>query len=351
MTVAPPRGLPRGAPAPTFDLEPVATCGELRTASPVMRRVLDACERVARTDATVLLLGETGTGKELLARTLHRASRRGGRFVAIDLGAVPTTLIESELFGHEKGAFTGASRRRQGVFELAHEGTLLLDEVGHLPPAVQHHLLRVLQERRVRPVGAEQEAEVDVRVIAATSAPLYDAVAAGSFRQDLLYRLDVIRLEVPPLRQRPEDVLFLFQHFCGAVAERYGLPLPAPSAEFARAMLDYPWPGNVRQLENVAERLMLTGARAEQGADFQRLVCPSQGRAEVPGAAPPAAPQVDLELPLVDFLAACERSYLEAALRRRRGRIHSAADLAGISRRTLLRKLTRYGIDKYDYRS
>ncbi|MGE0712220.1 MAG: sigma 54-interacting transcriptional regulator [Planctomycetota bacterium] len=315
----------------------------LRTASPAMRRVFETCERVAPTEATVLLLGETGTGKELLARALHSRSGRGGRFVAIDCGAIPEALLESELFGHEPGAFTGAARRRAGAFERAQRGTLLLDEIGNLSAAAQHSLLRVLQERRVRPLGAERELAVDVRVVAATSAPLFEAVQAGTFRQDLLYRLDVIRVELPPLRARPEDVLHLFRLFCRELAERYELSVPAVGRRFLDAMLRHAWPGNVRQLENFTERLLLTGAECQDADDFQELVRPAQ-RLE------PDAPRVDLARSLADHVAASEQRYLEAALRERGGRVQETADLAGINRRTLLRKLRRYGIDKRGFR-
>ncbi len=325
----------------------------LRTASPAMRELFKTCERVAPTSASVLLLGETGTGKELLARAIHKRSHRTGRFVAVNCGAFPEGLVESELFGHEKGAFTGATAAKDGLFRHADGGTILLDEVGNLDPPAQLALLRTLQERTVRPVGGNREIPVDVRVLAATSIPLFDAVRDGRFREDLLYRLDVIRIEVLPLRERPEDILHLFQLFAEELGERYGVELPELGQGFLEAMLAYAWPGNVRQLENFTERLLLTGAAkcftARDFHDFMRPYRPRQ--ASAPSGEPERAPEeVDITLSLAEFLETKELVYLKALLADRQGRIQAAAEKAGINRRTLLRKLKKYKLHKEDFK-
>ena len=333
----------------------------LRTSSPLMRKLFATCERVAPTPASVLLLGETGTGKELLARAVHKRSERSGRFVAINCAAISSNLIESELFGHEKGAFTGADQSKPGLFRQAEGGTLLLDEVGNLEMSAQLSLLRTLQERKVRPVGSAQEFPVNVRVIAATSVSLFDAVRAGTFREDLLYRLDVIRFEVPPLRSRPEDILHLFRHFARELGERYELDPPQVGAGFLEGMLAYPWPGNVRQLENFAERLLLTGTSAcVSSRDFHDLIRPYapaapgslvQGERSPEAASPRAqAGEVDLNLSMTDFVDLQERAYVEALLDSTQGRVQEAAEKAGVNRRTMLRKLKKHGLDKRDYR-
>ncbi len=319
-------------------------------------------ERVAPTEATVLILGETGTGKELLARALHRMSGRTGSFVAVDCGAVPQSLIDSELFGHEKGAFTGAASPKEGLFRYANGGTLFLDELGNLPLTAQHRLLRVLQEGAVRPVGAHKEIEVDVRVVAATGPKLEAKVTQGTFRADLFYRLDVIRLEVPPLRERREDILFLFASFASRLAETYNVERPRLTNEFAEALVNYEWPGNVRQLENLAERLVLTrsGQLLSDGAlegllPFEERAAAASAPAS-PGLWADAAPDgLDIDVPLAEalqpHLERLERAYLQACLAKTGGRMGEAAERAGVNRRTLLRKLKRHGIDRRDYRN
>ncbi len=322
----------------------------LRTASPAMAELFERCDRVAATEASVLLLGETGTGKELVARAIHRRSGRGGYFVALDCGAVPAALVESELFGHEKGAFTGAAEAKVGLFRQAHGGTLLLDEVGNLAAPAQFSLLRALQERGVRPVGGTREHPVDVRLIAATSVPLFDAVEEGRFREDLLYRLDVIRLEIPPLRERPEDVLHLFRFFLGELAERYEVESPEVGGGFLEAMLDFAWPGNVRQLENFTERLVLLGLRScLTRRHFHDLVRPYRPRrSDEPSAA--VDDGVDTALDLASFLEQQERRYLAAALRETGGQVTETARRAGVNRKTLFRKLKKYDMAKEDFR-
>jgi DNA-binding NtrC family response regulator len=320
-----------------------------------MREVFEVCVRTASTDATVLILGETGTGKELLARAFHRRSERTGRLVTINCSAVPENLIDSELFGHVRGAFTGAERAKEGLFRYADGGTLFLDEVGSIPLQVQYRLLRVLQEGTLRPVGSDREYPVDVRVIAATSVRLDEEVDSGRFRHDLLYRLDVIRTVLPPLRQRPEDILFLFGHFLRKLADHHGLPRPEIEDDFLDVLQTFEWPGNVRQLENLTERLLLTHRPNEPlTADhFVVLVAPPHDReADTNGFRQPNLPDLEHDLPS-EVEAAVDRTeenYLRAALGRTGGRVGRTADIAGISRRTLLRKLKRLGIDRMAYR-
>lgn len=322
------------------------------SASPAMTRLFQDCVRIAPTAASVLVLGETGTGKELMARAIHNRSGRTGPFVAINCGAVPDTLIDAELFGHEKGSFTGATSSKEGLFRAAEGGTLLLDEVADLTPSAQLSLLRTLQERTVRPVGGTTEVPVNVRVIAATSRPLFEAVQAGTFREDLLYRLDVIRIDVLPLRERPEDILHLFNHFSRALAKRHDQATPVVGDGFLEAMLAYAWPGNVRQLENFAERLVLTGVGPfRDRADFQALTRPygNQTTTERPSSGPSATPRLDLSRSLEETLDAVEGDYIREVLERCRGRVQQAAEMARVNRRTMLRKLKKHGIDKTEY--
>ena len=338
--------------------------------SDAMWDLFETTHRIAPTDANVLICGETGTGKELFARAVHRRSGRKGRFVALNCSALPEHLVESELFGHEKGAFTGATRSRDGLFRSAEGGTVFLDEIGDMSDQAQQSLLRVLEARRVRPVGGTAEVDIDVRVVAATNVPLENAVADGSFREDLFYRLDVIRLDVPPLRERPEDVIYLFGFFLKTLSKHYGVEPPAYSDGFLDALSRHPWPGNVRELENFSERVVLRKARGTiQRRDFERWVrAPrvsnsdgaesSATRAASSGArdarVEDASTEADLDRPLAETVEAeverIERDYLEAALASTRGRMQEAADLAGISRRTLLRKLRQYEIEKSNFR-
>jgi DNA-binding NtrC family response regulator len=319
--------------------------------------LFDTATRVAATEATVLILGETGTGKELLARAIHERSQRAGRFVAVNCGAVQDQLIDSELFGHEKGAFTGALTSKPGLFRHANEGTLMLDEIGNLPLNAQYRLLRALQEGAVRPVGGHAEVPVDVRVIAATSTALDEAVVQGTFREDLFYRLDVIRLELPPLRERQEDVIYLFGHFARECATQYNVERPDVSDDFLDSLVSYDWPGNVRQLQNFTERFVLTrtGQRVTSEALHDMLPFKGSGRPaprirEERRGPPPIDTNVPLEQALAPHVAALERAYLEECLRQAKGRMAKAAERAGISRRTLLRKMKHHGIDKVRFR-
>lgn len=326
--------------------------------STAMWDLFELCTRVAPTDATVLIVGETGTGKELLARAVHRRSGRPGRFVAANCASIPAELINSELFGHEKGAFTGADRAKRGLVMHANGGTLFLDEIGDMPPEAQLCLLRMLQEKRIRPVGSQTEVEIDVRIVAATNVLLDEAVREGTFREDLFYRLDVIRVNVPPLRQRPEDIFLLFGHFTKRLARHYGLEPPIFTDSFLDALLDYEWPGNVRQLENFSERLVLARfPSALTARDFARLR--STNLAETgqtlehkqqavwrKSVDPSRTLQENLD-PVIEQL---EREYLRAKLKQHAGRVADTAEEAGISRRTLLRKMKLYGIEKQDFK-
>ncbi|MEM7412964.1 MAG: sigma-54 dependent transcriptional regulator [Myxococcota bacterium] len=240
------------------DVERVMGERPIVAASPVMIDLLEVMERTAAYKTTVLLLGESGTGKEVLARAIHAQSpRREEAFVAVNCGAIPENLLESELFGHTKGAFTGADRARRGLFSEAHQGTLFLDEIAELPLALQVKLLRVLQEEEVRPVGSSKASQVDVRVIAATARDLEDMVREGSFREDLYYRLNVVQLEVPALRDRPQDIPLLVDHFFAKACQNLGRDLRGVSDEALTQLVGYHWPGNVRELENVLERAVI----------------------------------------------------------------------------------------------
>ena len=329
--------------------------------SPRMWDIFDTCARVAKTDATVLVLGETGTGKELVARAIHRRSYRKGRFVALNFGAVPESLIDSELFGHVKGSFTGATEDKDGLFRHAEGGTLLLDEIGDIPLPVQFRLLRALQEETIRPVGGDQEIAVDVRVVAATSRYLDDAVRSGSFREDLLYRLDVIRIEIPPLAERPEDIILLFEHFSDKLSRHYRIKRPAVTDTFLEALQSHEWPGNVRQLQNFTERLLLTRPQERlTQTHFLELLRPLEEIERTPGTprrlsrSKGTPDHADTTRPLQtavdEAIERTERAYLEAVLSQDRGRVGRAAERAGISRRTLLRKMKLYGIDKRAFR-
>jgi DNA-binding NtrC family response regulator len=315
--------------------------------SPRMMEVFDLISHVADTMSTVLILGETGTGKEQVARAIHHASsRRDAPFVAVNCGALNENLLESELFGHEKGSFTGAAGQRKGRFEVANGGTLFLDEIGDVPMSMQVRLLRVLQERRFERVGGTEPVEVDVRVIAATHRDLDVLIRDGKFRDDLYYRLNVIRIELPPLRDRPEDIPVLAAHFC----QRFGRPGHSPaeiSPEAMEVLLKCPWPGNVRQLENAIERACVT---ARDGVIRPQNLPSDVGRR--PETKHPF--QVDLTRTLPDQLAeltaAYEERYIRKALRKTRGHVGKCAKLSGLSRRSITDKIAHYKIDKTTFK-
>jgi two-component system response regulator AtoC len=301
--------------------------------SRAMRDLLELAARVARHNTTVLVTGESGTGKEVLARAIHRMSPRAERsFVAINCAAIPEHLLESELFGHAKGSFTGATADRAGLFELAHEGTLLLDEVGDLPIELQAKLLRVLEEGEVRRVGGREPRKVDVRVLAATAKPLEQAVQDGEFRADLFYRLNVVRLHLPPLRERPEDIPALLTHFARQSATRLGHTVSVTPSALA-ALTHHEWPGNVRELRNAVERAaVLGGERQLDTKDF------AIGNGHANGHANGGS---NGTLDLKTQVEAIERQAILRALEASGGNRRQAAGLLGISLRTLFYKMRR----------
>jgi DNA-binding NtrC family response regulator len=307
--------------------------------SPAMRSLFQLLETVAATSSTVLITGETGTGKELAARAIHHNSpRRANRFVAINCSAIPETLLEAELFGHVRGAFTGAVGTRQGRFEQSHRGTLFLDEVGTMSPALQAKLLRVLQEREFERVGDSHTIKIDVRVIAATHSDLKRMVAEGLFREDLFYRLNVIPVQLPPLRERREDVPLLAQHFLQKLGVESGRSNATISQEALRRLMAYEWPGNVRQLENVVERaLAFSNGRSQ--IDVQDLSPEIQNQP-----APADSSQVWFPESGVDFdsyIEAVELSLIRRSLERTQGNKRQAAKLLNLKRTTLIEKLKR----------
>jgi DNA-binding NtrC family response regulator len=311
--------------------------------NPRMHAVFELISNVAHTTTTVLVEGETGTGKEQVARAIHHASgERTGPMVAVNCAALPENLLESELFGHEKGAFTSAVGQRRGRFELADGGTIFLDEVGDIPAAMQAKLLRVLQERRFERVGGTESIEVDVRVIAATNRSLLRLVKQGTFREDLYYRLNVVKIDLPALRDRPEDIPLLATHF----ANKYGRPGESPKQVSPQAMevlLHYRWPGNIRELENAIERACVTA----MGETIQ----PENLPPEVMTPSAPKAPiNIDLDRPLPDLLrdlsADIEQQYIRKALKKSHGNIGRCAKICGLSRRSISAKIAEYNINK-----
>jgi two-component system, NtrC family, response regulator AtoC len=288
----------------------------------------------------VLVGGESGTGKELVARALHRLSpRKDAPFIAVNCGAIPGTLLESELFGHRKGAFTDANRDRKGLFEEAHGGTLFLDEIGELPLALQVKLLRVLQEEEIRRLGDTQDVKVDVRVVAATARDLAGEVARGAFREDLYYRLNVLNLQLPALRERREDIPLLINHFVERMNARMGLAITGISAEALRLCMEHDWPGNVRELENTVERAMVLSETAQIEADS----LPDRVRfGRRPATAP--APEEGDDLSIKRASRRTEESLIRRALAKTGGNRTRAAELLEISHRALLYKIKEYGV-------
>lgn len=312
--------------------------------SRAMQHVHELAARVAGTDSTVLITGESGTGKEVLARRIHESSPRAQKpFVPINIGGIPEQLVESELFGHERGAFTGAEARKQGMIEVASGGTAFLDEIGDMPLHLQVKLLRVLQEHRIQRLGSTSAIPVDCRFIAATNVAIDDRVRDGGFREDLFYRLNVIRIELPPLRDRPEDIPPLARHFLSVMRERTGSHVTGISADGLRALQGYHYPGNVRELENMVERAVILAERTElEPGDFGLPAAQPAGHSQKgeggrnrSGAAG-EEPQSLREL---------EREAIIAALERHEGRRAKTAEELGITRRTLLNKIKEYGLD------
>jgi DNA-binding NtrC family response regulator len=313
--------------------------GELIGTSPAMTRVYDLLSRVADSEASVLVTGESGTGKELVARALHRHSRRSnGPFIAVDCASVPETLLESELFGHARGAFTDARGARTGLFVQAHGGTLFLDEIGDLPLSLQPKLLRALQERVVRPVGADREVPFDVRLVAATNRDLEASVEERSFREDLWFRINVIHVELPPLRARGGDVLLLAQRFVARAAERAGKRVVGIAPAAANLLLAYPWPGNVRELQNCVERAVALAAFDQIGPDdLPDRVRTYRGSHVVVASEDPS------ELVALEEV---ERRYVLRVLESLGGNKTLAARTLGLDRKTLYRKLERWGAER-----
>jgi transcriptional regulator with GAF, ATPase, and Fis domain len=314
---------------------------EIVGSSPALQTVLSRVAKVAPTDSTVLITGETGTGKELIARAIHKRSQRSSRaFVSVNCAAIPRDLIASELFGHEKGAFTGATQRRLGRFESADGGTIFLDEVGELPAEMQISLLRVLQEREFQRVGANESLKTDVRVVTATNRDLQAAIAEGKFRDDLFYRLNVFPIEVPPLRQRKEDIPLLVEYFVDRYASQAGKKIKSINKRSLELLQSYAWPGNIRELQNVIERSVIV-------CDTENLVVDESwlsGR----------VPSIDSQMqPLSDRLAAQEKEMIEGALAESKGRVSGplgAAAKLGIPQSTLDSKIKALKINKHRFR-
>lgn len=311
--------------------------------NPDMHKVFGLVEKVAQTRSTVLILGESGTGKELIAKSIHALSGRNGRLVPVNCGAIPEDILESELFGHEKGAFTGAVSSRIGRFQLADGGTIFLDEIGEMSPKLQVKLLRVLQERKVDPVGSTRSIDVDVRVIAATNKDLFQEVKAGRFREDLFYRLQVVPVDLPALRDRGDDIKLLADHFLAQNVEQLGRPEISFAPEALQAMLQYSWPGNIRELENLVERLVLLA----DGEVITSEHLPSYFRESL---RTPSLIADDFELPDwgVDFnklVQDYENKLITSALSRTGGNKKAAAKLLGLNRTTLVEKIKKKGLD------
>jgi two-component system, NtrC family, response regulator PilR len=308
-----------------------------------MRQLFDLIHNVAPTKANILILGESGTGKELVARAIHYNSPRSDKpFVTVNCGAIPADLLETELFGHRKGSFTGAYADKRGLFEVAHQGTMFLDEIGEAPLAIQVKLLRAIQDKTFKAVGGLEDVVVDVRVIAASNRDLEEAVRARQFREDLYYRLNVIRVSIPPLRERKEDIPLLVQHFLQRYAAEIGKDLQGINPEADRLLINYDWPGNVRELENTIERAVSLCQAAVIGPDS--LPDRVRGGAAVCGPVPATSiPEHGLDLEAV--LQGIERKFIEEALARSGGVKKRAARLLGISFRSFRYRLEKLGLD------
>jgi len=325
------------------EVDRVSMFEEIVGTSPALQAVFSRMIKVAATDSTVLLTGETGTGKELVARAIHRRSDRASRaFVSVNCAVIPRDLIASELFGHEKGAFTGATHQRLGRFELANGGTLFLDEVGELPAETQVALLRVLQEHEFERVGGTRPIHADVRVIAATNRDLQAAISAGSFRSDLFYRLHVFPIEIPPLRERREDIPLLVEYFIDRYARKAGKRITTVEKRTLQVLQSYPWPGNIRELQNVIERSLIVCETTNFSVDESWL---SQH---------PVKKKAGSQLYLSEKVAAQEKEIIETALRESQGRLSGpsgAAAKLGIARSTLQSKIRSLKIDKKPFKA
>ena len=315
--------------------------GEIVGSSNVMRDIFESVRKVAETNTSVYIYGESGTGKELIARAIHRESpRRDGPFIKVNCSALPDGLLESELFGHEKGAFTGAIRERKGRFELADGGTLFLDEIADIPPSTQVKLLRVLQEKEIERVGGEKTIHVDVRIISATNRDLAPLVAKGDFREDLFYRLHIIPITVPSLRERKEDIVPLVHHFIKTVSADIGKPIAGITDEGLTLLERYEWPGNVRELENMIERAIVLCERDVLGVEEFPLDPRLSPRTGSEALQPPPLGSMGLD----EALAQLERAMIERALKEARGVKTRTAELLGIKTSALYYKLEKYGL-------
>ena len=324
-------------------IDRASMCDEIVGTSAALQKVLSLVSKVAPTDASVLVTGETGTGKELVARAIHRQSKRSSRaFVSVNCAAIPRDLIASELFGHEKGSFTGAVQRRLGRFELAEGGTIFLDEVGELPMVTQIALLRVLQEHEFERVGGTRSIQTNVRVIAATNRNLQAAIAAGTFRSDLFYRLNVFPIEIPPLRERREDIPVLIAHFIGRCTRNVGKNVRGIEKNSLDLLQSYSWPGNIRELQNVIERSIIMCETENFSVDETWL------------AQQPVASEAKNQSSFSQKLASQEKEMIESALRESEGRVFGpsgAAAKLGISRSTLESKIRSLRINKNRFKS
>jgi two-component system response regulator AtoC len=321
--------------------EPETGLGEMVAKSGRMTDLFRTIRKIAEFKTTVLVGGESGTGKELVARAIHRLSPRSeGQFIAVNCGAIPATLLESELFGHRKGAFTDATRDRKGLFEEADGGTLFLDEIGELPLGLQVKLLRVLQEEEIRRLGDTQDLKVDVRVVAATARDLASEVKRGAFREDLYYRLNVLSIQLPPLRERREDIPLLVEHFIQRMNARMALNVTGTTSEAMRILIEAEWPGNVRELENTVERAMVL----TEGDQIDLDSLPERLREPAGRAVPTPVPVSDDDLSIKRASRRAEEDLIRRALIRTGGNRTRAAELLEISHRALLYKIKEYGI-------
>ncbi len=320
----------------------------VKTRSPVMMKVFQKVRSVAPTKTSVLITGETGTGKGLLAKLIHRHSNRtNAQFITVHCGAIPDSLLESELFGHEKGAFTGADRRKMGKFEIASKGTIFLDEIGTITPSAQIKFLQVLQDQTFQRVGGEVTIEADVRVIVATNSDLKAMSDEGLFRKDLYYRLCVFPIEVPPLRDRKEDIPHLVEYFIRDLNGKYSKGIFKIDSAVLEAFDQYGWPGNIRELENLIERAyILEESSVLTPASFPAEIFGEQGKGIMP--------EIDVSLPISAVrkraVEAVESAYLKAILSRKEGRLNKSAEAAGITTRQLHKLLAKYGIRKEDFK-
>ncbi len=312
----------------------------IKGSHPVMEKILQVAQKVAATDSTVMIQGESGTGKELIARYIHAYSRRANQpFIAVNCGAIPADLLESEMFGHERGAFTGAVGARMGMFQLASGGTIFLDEIGEMSSTLQVKLLRVLQEREIRPVGSDRSVKVDVRVVAATNRDLAVEVEKGRFREDLYYRLQVIPILLPPLRERRSDIPILVQHFLDKYNAKHEMRRVTIADDAMVHLWEYDWPGNVRELENLVERLVVLSEDGFVQVDH----LPPNIRSFISEKKIPRPSLTEEGIDLNKAVEEFEYRLIDEALRRTKGNKQAAARLLGLKRTTLVAKLRRKG--------